>query len=221
MATISPPVHDFSQIDDSTPPPLPGRSLTFDEFLDWCRGYEKVRVEWVDGEVVIMSPVNLNHGDLNVWLGMILRGFAEQHDLGRVLGPEIMCRFQSKTREVGLVPDVLFIAADRLNILKRTHIAGAPDLVIEIVSPDSSSRDYREKYHDYESGGVREYWVVNPLSKRVEVWARNEESGEFRALIETEGQFTSKVLPGFFLRPEWLWREPLPKVSEVLRLLGV
>lgn len=221
MATTSSSVHGDLTRDDLALPPLPGRKLTFEEFLDWCRGYENARVEWIDGEVVGMSPENLNHGDLRDSLGAVFKHFVQRHRLGRVFSSDIICRFQTKTGEVGRVPDVLFVAVDRLNILKPTYIAGAPDLVMEIVSPDSSSRDYREKFLDYESGGVREYWIVNPMSKRLEVWSRNAESGKFRAIVETEGRINSMVLPGFFLRQEWLWSEPLPDLSEILRALGI
>ena len=221
MATISQPVQEMASTDDLTMPPLPDRKLTFDEFFDWCRGYEKVRVEWVDGEVVLMSPVSIDHSDLNDFLGVILRIFVEHHDLGHVMASEVMCRFKTTKREVGRIPDIQVIAKGRLSLIKPTYIDGAPDLVIEIVSPDSIDRDYRQKYHDYESGGVREYWLIDPLSNQMKVWTRDAESGKFQPLLETNGQFSSTVLPGFFLRPEWLWREPLPKVMEILRVLRV
>ncbi len=221
MATISQSVQKLKSTDDLALPPLPDRKLTFDEFFDWCRGYEKIRVEWVDGEVVIMSPVDIDHCRLKNFLSGILRIFAEEHDHGLVFGSMFICRLQTETREVARMPDIFFLAADRSNLLKPTYLDAAPDLVIEIVSPDSIDRDYREKYHDYESGGVREYWLIDPLSNQMKVWTRGAESGKFQPLLETNGQFSSTVLPGFFLRPEWLWREPLPKVMEILRVLRV
>lgn len=221
MATTSPSVQDALTHDDLALPLLPGRKLTFEEFLEWCRGHEHARVEWVDGGVVGMSPVSFDHSNLGLFLGTILRMFVEHHDLGSVLGPEYLCRFQAKRRKVARQPDLIFLAVDRSNLIRSTFLDGVPDLIVEIVSPDSVERDYREKHRDYESGGVREYWVVDPLTKRVEVWSRNAETGKFEAVVEADGQFTSTVLPGFFLRQDWLWREPLPKLSTVLQTLGV
>ena len=94
-----------------------------------------------------------------------------------------------------------------------------PDLVIEIVSPDSESRDWREKYEEYERAGVREYWIIDPMSQYIEVYVLIR--GKYRQLKEQDGKLVSRVLPGFFLKIEWLWRDPLPVELDVLRELGV
>ncbi len=64
---------------------------------------------------------------------------------------------------------------------------------------------------------MREYWVIDPASRHMEVYALAE--GAYRQLDEKEGRFDSTVLPGFFLRPPWLWQTPLPEVLEILRQL--
>ena len=113
----------------------------------------------------------------------------------------------------------MFVARERSGLVHRTYLDGPPDLVVEIVSPDSVARDYREKYLDYQAAGVREYWIVDPLSQTLE--ASRLEDAAYRPIAEADGRVSSAVLPGFFLRPEWLWRQPLPKVRDVLRDLGV
>src|SRR5688500_2046697 len=139
--------------------PHPGRRMTEEEFVEWCT--EKTKAEWVDGEVIVMSPVNESHWRLNIWLTAILVGFIEHHDLGELCGPKTQIRLTlAKQRRE---PDLLFIAKDRKSIIHRNHIEGAPDLVIEIVSPESVTRDWREKYAAYEASGVREYWVIDPM----------------------------------------------------------
>jgi Uma2 family endonuclease len=218
MATIDAIEQDLEPLETPSPP---RRRMTEEEFVEWCRGFENLRAEWVDGEVVVMSPANLNHVDLCGFLIAVMRVFVEYHDLGRVFEQEFTCRFRSGPRLLRRLPDILFVARDRLNLLQPTYLDGPPDLVIEIVSPDSTARDWREKYLDYEAAGVREYWIIDPLSKVLEVSRREGEALHFQPIAESEGRVASEILPGFYLRPAWLWQEPLPKVRDVLRELGV
>jgi Uma2 family endonuclease len=226
MAAVDRPVQSrlrapYLDDDDLTPVPPPEGKLTEEEFFAWCRGFEKIRAEWVDGDTIVMSPVNIPHDQLGGFLKTILWQFVERNDLGMVLGAEVACRLLARGRRVVLIPDLLFVAKANLDRIGRTYVNGAPDLAIEIVSPDSHERDYREKFLDYQSVGVREYWIIDPLSQNVEMFSLDEETKEFRSIALTDGRLSSVVLPGFFLRPEWLWSDPRPTVNEVLRQLGV
>jgi Uma2 family endonuclease len=188
--------------------------MTEDEFVAWCGPY--TRAEWVDGEVIIMAPVSLAHADLFMWLGSILRSFVDDHNLGLVLGPEFFVRFPEQRRR--RLPDILFVRQDRRDLLKKQYLDGAPDLIIEVVSPDSESRDWRDKYLEYERAGVREYWVIDPMSQHVEVYSLRK--GAYASIPEKDGKLVSKVISGFWLKTEWLWQQPLPRVSNVLKELG-
>jgi Uma2 family endonuclease len=196
--------------------PVPGVRMTERQFHDWCSG--DVRAEWVKGEVIVMSPANTDHVDLTFWLASLIRLFAEARDLGRVLGIESQVRLANVPSRRN--PDILFVSRSRASIIKRTFVDGAPDLVMEIVSPDSEGRDWREKYLEYEASGVREYWVIDPSSQRVEAYALGRDKS-YRRLEERDEQIASKVLKGFYLRPKWLWRSPLPKIAPILRELRV
>lgn len=91
---------------------------------------------------------------------------------------------------------------------------------MEIVSPESAARDRGEKFHEYAAGGVAEYWLIDPLHRRAEFYGL--EAGRYDVLFAgSEGEFHSRVLPGFRLRVEWLWQAPKPGEIEVLRGLGV
>jgi Uma2 family endonuclease len=198
------------------PVKTPDLRMTEEEFVAWCD--EDTRAEWVDGEVIVPSPANLKHVDLAGFLNLILRVFVTSKDLGAVYGPELQVRFAALRRR--RVPDLLFVATEHTDILKTTEVDGAPDLIIEIVSPDSLARDWREKYLEYETAGVREYWVVDPMAQRVEVYALGAD-GRYALIEEKDGVVHSTVLAGFFLKPAWLWQEPLSNPLEILRELGV
>ena len=198
------------------PVETPRLRMTEEEFVAWCD--EDTKAEWVDGEVIVHSPANLQHVDLAGFLQIIVRLFATQRDLGVVYGPELQIRLGSLRRR--RVPDLLFIAKERMSIIKATEVEGAPDLIIEIVSPDSPARDWREKYLEYEAASVREYWVIDPMAQRVEGYALGVD-GRYTLLAEKDGVIHSTALTGFFLKPAWLWQEPLPNPLDVLKELGV
>jgi Uma2 family endonuclease len=198
---------------------IPGRRMTEDEFVAWGADHEDVRAEWVDGEVIVMTPVSIVHLRLSDFLLRVLSDFVDGKDLGEMHSGEFINRFQARARLTRRLPDLWFLTKDRLSLIQPTYLDGPPDLVIEIVSPDSVARDWREKFLDYESAGVREYWIVDPLMEKLE--ASRLVGGTFEQIAEIDGRVASEVLPRFFLRPKWLWQEPLPKVRDVLRELGV
>ena len=91
-----------------------------------------------------------------------MRVFVERHDLGKVLfAPTDVVLTDTDIVQ----PDVLFISNEREHIITEANIQGAPDLVVEILSPSTSSRDWREKRDLYAKHGVNEYWVVDTVNR--------------------------------------------------------
>jgi Uma2 family endonuclease len=193
----------------------PGRRMTEEEFLAWIG--EKTRAEWVNGDVIIMSPVNLEHDAIQGWLYRLFCEFVEARHLGRVCGSEVSIRLRSG--RVRRLADLFFVGAARTALFKKTYFDGAPDVVVEVVSPDSTSRDYREKFDDYEASGVGEYWVINSLAQRANAYEL--EKGKYRELEEKKGIIRSQALKGLFIKPAWLWYPPFPRLATVLREMGV
>ncbi len=185
--------------------------MTEQQFVDWCD--DQTWAEWIDGEVVVMSPVNIEHGRLFAFLFTLLNEFVDRQSLGQALAEPVQIRFARLRRRRS--PDIIFIAAARSDIIRHAHIEGAPDLILEIVSPDSQSRDRRDKFLEYEAAGVREYWIVDPVSKTLEAYALFE--GRKYRQIDGKDAIKSSLLPGFSIKPTWLWKATLPKVSACLR----
>lgn len=195
---------------------VPSPRMTEDEFAAWVP--EEVRAEWVDGRVTIMPPDSDEHSQLGLWLGTLLHLFVERHDLGVVRGPQLTVRL-GRPRQRRL-PDLLFVARARSHVVHPNHVEGSPDLIMEIVSSESAARDWREKYLAYEAAGVREYWVIDPLSRRIEAY-RLGSTRRYQTISERDGRIESHVLPGFALRAQWLFGPSRAKVMTALKELGV
>ncbi len=187
--------------------------MTEEEFERWCD--EDVRAEFVDGEVIILTPEAGEDEDIRWWLGRVLGVYVRRHDLGKVRGPNFQVRLRPKLRRV---PDMIFVAKHNLPRLRRTYLEGAPDLAVEIVSEDSAERDFRTKFAEYERYGVREYWLIVPAMGRVYAYQRGR-NGKFKPIPMEEGILRSTVVKGFWLKADWLWEQP--DELEVLRQLDV
>jgi Uma2 family endonuclease len=192
------------------------RRMTWEEWLAWAP--ESRITEWVDGEVIEMSPTSLHHAMIAKWLTVVLEYFVHKNNLGEIIPAPYPMRLSRISR--GREPDLMFVATENLHRLQPTFMAGPADAVWEIVSPESVIRDWHDKYREYESEGVREYWVIDLEQQRVELYQLGE-NGRYAPAELTEGKLQSSTIPGFYLRPEWLWSDPMPKPWEVLPELGV
>lgn len=190
--------------------PVPGVRMTEREFVDWS--FERVDAEWADGEVILVPPVSNEHNDLDTWLTALVRMFAEDRSAGLVRN-NMFVRLAKRRRR--RVPDLMFIADAHAARVTPTCIDGPPDLIVEIVSQDSRNRDRREKFFDYEAAGVREYWIVDPLMRTVDLYTLV--GRKYRAVDPVDGRLRSTVLDGFFLRDAWLFGRRLPRVATVLK----
>ena len=190
--------------------------LTFHEFLE---RYADVRAEYVEGEVLPMSPVRREHDDLQGFLVSLLRHFAEAHDLGEVHGDNYLMR--NPDSGYGRVPDLMFVRRENLTKLRDTHLEGPADLVVEIVSPESRERDRGTKFYEYEQMGVEEYWLIDPVRHQVEFYVRDVE-GFYQAVpLDREGRYESRAMSGLWLEVGWLFSSPRPRLREVLRAWGL
>lgn len=191
------------------------QKMTYEEFLDWCD--EDTWAEWVDGEVVMVSPASVPHQRISRFLFVLLQTIVERHDVGEVLSAPFPMRLGELRR--GREPDLLFIAKEHLDRLKETYLDGPADLVIEIVSPESGPRDRGEKYYEYEAAGVREYWLIDPDRQQAEFYRLNRKNRYELIAPDADGIYRSEVIANFWIRVSWLWQKPLPRVLDVMREL--
>jgi Uma2 family endonuclease len=192
-----------------TPPtrPLPKGKISYEQFLEWLD--EDTWAEWVDGEVELMSPISWEHQEVGGFLIALLRLYLASHPVGRLLYEP----FQMKTGAdlPGRSPDILFVSNEHLHRLKPTHL--------EIVSAESAERDRVQKFAEYERGGVREYWLIDPDKRQAEFYQLGEDGRYVCGFSGGAGVYHSAVLSGFWLRVEWLWQQP--PLIDILREWGL
>ncbi len=168
--------------------------------------------EFVRGEVVMYSPASAEHQDLLVFLVRLLGGFCEARKWGKVLtGPAAIRLLPDVIRE----PDIFVLPPEEVPKAKGVPLEVRPALVIEVTSPTTRTIDLVEKPGDYAAAGIPEYWVVDPERKEIVVHRLAGERYEVERV--KGGGIGSSAVPGFRLKAEWLFQEPLPLVAECLR----
>jgi len=185
-------------------------------FVEWAMQSSEVRAEWVDGKVITMPPVELSHSRIVHFTTLLVGVFVQERELGEVHGEQYQVRFTQLRRR--RMPDLMFISNTNLRHLERMQFDGAPDLIVEVVSNDSQTRDRREKFLEYQQMGVREYWIIDPLVKGVEFYSLKRKA--YVAMEPVDARINSVVLPGLFIRPEWFWQLRPPKVLGLLKQMG-
>ena len=125
---------------------------------------EKRREELIGGKVVMMSPASAGHTYVADNILMIFKHYLK----GKNCIPFGDGLLVHVTDEDKFVPDVM-VVCDR-NKIKRNYIDGAPDLVVEVLTPGTAKNDKGYKKDVYERGGVPEYWIVDPSNKSIEVY---------------------------------------------------
>jgi Uma2 family endonuclease len=189
--------------------------VTFDEFLVLVKDGQKA--DLIDGVIYMASPESTDANDLFVWLIHLLGGFVESKELGKVYGSRVAFRVSEHQSPE---PDIAFIRKEREHLIRKGYVDGGPDLAIEIVSPESVDRDYERKPKQYQNAGVGEYWIIDQLERKVTLY-RLDIKGQFREVKPRKGVLSSEMVPGFWIRTEWLWQTPLPKrVAILAELLG-
>jgi Uma2 family endonuclease len=186
-------------------------------FAEYSRDFNDQRVEWILGFVIQIPSKTIYHQRILGTLLTLMGLFVGSHKLGEMmLGPFTMYVGDDKpARE----PDLLFIAEERRHLFGYNYFAGAADLVIEIVDPESIRRDRILKLREYEAAGVREYWIIDHLTSEFLVHVPNE-NGRFQLLPHSaEGKIVSSVIPGFNIHPDILWHEELSEGENLLAMI--
>jgi Uma2 family endonuclease len=152
------------------------------------------RCELLRGELIMMSPAGSEHGMIVAEIAGILRDFVKPRALGVVLGAETGFRVSSNPDTV-LAPDVAFIQTERVGgRLPKDYFPGAPDLAVEVLSPNDRAGEVLAKVQDWLNAGCMAVWVVDPKTQTVTVY-----DADHRAMVFTSADTLTggDLLPGF------------------------
>ncbi len=180
----------------------------FDQLTD-----EDTKAELLDGVMIVHSPASLKHNRIAGFMRRLMGDFAEEKALGEVFGPDDLVHLATCRK---FAPDGVFLEEDRVpDSAREKEIEGAPDWIMEVLSPSNRDYDLEEKRPAYRKAGVKEIWIIDPEVQVVIVDRRGKKG--YRTTTVSEGRLTSTVVPGFWIDVAWLWEEPLPKAVACLR----
>ncbi len=158
--------------------------------------------EVIDGELFVTPAPGPAHQYCIFELGFVLRGWIGSGNLGVVflapLGVEL-------DDEDGVEPDLIFISRERAGIIQERGIFGAPDLVVEVLSPSTAARDRGIKARRYAAAGVRHYWLLDPQAKTLEPFVLSETGFEPAGVFGSGSVFRPSFFPGLEIPVDSLW----------------
>ena len=180
--------------------PPDGTVLTTAEYLQTA---ESLRVqELIYGELRVEDSPHFRHQNLLLELAVLMRVFVGQDRLGTVcIAPQDV--ILDPARALILQPDLMFISKGRSEIISD-HIWGAPDLVVEVLSPHPRIGKLDERIRHFAQYGVKECWLIHQLSREIEVLKLQVHEETSRRLFRGVQQIDSSVLPDFGISPEVL-----------------
>ncbi|HEX2907843.1 MAG TPA: Uma2 family endonuclease [Phototrophicaceae bacterium] len=168
--------------------------------------YDQQRLELSEGELIVMSPAGGKHGGIAARLGRLIGNYVEAHHLGEITAAETgYILFQNADgKNTVRAPDVGFVAAERLpDGLPDEYLPFAPDLAVEVVSPNDDAEDLQLKVRQYLRYGTPLVWVVYPKSQTVVVHTPQ----ETRTLELEDTLDGGDMLPGFTLAVKSIFPE--------------
>lgn len=203
-----------AEISTQTIPPIILSKITYEEFL---REHDGQYAEYVEGEIIKPMSVTQRHDFLTNFLITILTFYTSTKHLGRICGEPYQMKMDLEGKIKGREPDIFFVKTENLDRIGEQFFDGAADLVIEVISPESITRDTIDKFEEYEAAGVKEYWIINPNQRTANFYGYDE-NGKYKLLhLSAEGIFESRVIEGFWINTDWLWQEELPNLMDVLK----
>jgi Uma2 family endonuclease len=183
----------------------------FDEMVD----DEDTKAELIDGVLVVHSPATIQHDRVVTFISGLLSFYVGRKQSGLVVGASnALARIKAGRR---VAPDVFYVAKERVPSPLPKQLEGAPDLVVEVISPSNRAYDLGEKRGAYQAARVKEIWFIDP--EKQEIVLDRLLGAEYAAESFTKGSVSSSVVEGFWVDASWFWAEPLPDAFTCLETI--
>lgn len=186
------------------PVDLPERELPWPQQGEWTyEDYLRLpddgrRYEIIEGVLYVSPAPKYLHQRIVQFLLCRLGDLVEENDSGEVIPAPFEVYLSGRNRPIQ--PDLIYIRTEHLPPYDAVAFEGTPDLVVEILSPSSLRRDRFIKFAAYEKAGVPEYWIVDPETRAVEVYAWRDGLYELHVHAVRDVPVTSTLFPDLALR---------------------
>ena len=173
------------------------------------------KVEFIDGEVIFHSPAKNRHVITTGLVFRLMSLFVDKYRVGTVKSEKCLCSFPRNDYE----PDVVYFGPEKSSLLHLdTSQFPVPDLIVEVLSESTESRDRGAKFIDYSAQGVTEYWIIDSESRVLEQFLQEKNGLELKKKSDS-GIVESRAIPGFTIAIEALFDEQ-KNLEAIRQLLG-
>jgi Uma2 family endonuclease len=154
---------------------------------------EQQKAEFINGEIVVHSPVKYQHNQASLRLATLLDAYVRRHALGTVGHEKLLIILTRNDYE----PDICYFGPEKAGAFTPSQSKfPAPDLIVEVLSESTEANDRGIKFEDYAAHGVAEYWIVDPVAETIEQYLLQE--GIYRLAVKVKtGTIASTVVTGF------------------------
>jgi len=163
-------------------------------YEDYLKTPDDKRYELIEGELLMTPSPITNHQRISGRIEFALRKFVSENDLGEVFDAPYDVYLDD---ENVVQPDIMFISKGRSKIIGEKNLQGAPDLVVEILSESTAYRDLIQKKKLYAKFGVKEYWIVVPEEKTIDIYSLKDKSYLLYKSYGKDATLESMSLRGF------------------------
>jgi len=171
-------------------------------YADYLKTPEGGKFQLIAGEIIEMTSPSLYHQEVLLNLVSEFRNFLLKNRIGKVFVAPLDVYFSDT--EV-YQPDILILLNENFSKMKESKIEGAPDLVVEVLSPSTAYYDLKHKKSIYEKQGVREYWVVDPIDKTLDIFENKNTKFQLIAELTKTDTAKSQLLAGMEIELEGIF----------------
>jgi Uma2 family endonuclease len=194
--------------------------ISFDAFIVWAEGSN---AEWVDGVIEMNNTTTLSHNDVIGFLEAVIRQYVEVYDLGKVYSENYLMKILTQKADnkkgAGRAPDIIYVKKENKHRFTRMFLEGPADFAVEVISPESVTRDRKKKFAEYAAAGVSEYWIIDPDKKKADFFVL-EDNNYKRVKPGANGRYDSHAISGFWIKVDWFWENTMPKIEDALMQIG-
>jgi Uma2 family endonuclease len=189
----------MSENDAASRLPTPGK-LTYEDYVNLPE--DGRRYEILDGKLAMTPSPGTRHQIVSGNLATALTLYVKAYDLGTVLHAPIDVILDDTTV---VVPDIVFVSKARRHLITERAIEGAPDLIIEILSPTTERRDRGTKMKLYARFAVAHYWLVDPEQRPLELYELRNGTYELVQTCKRSDTVLPALFPGFAIELAGVW----------------